>query len=226
MKVAMIYMASGFGRRFGSNKLLAQLEGRPLYQHGLICLQQAAARLMEQQGIETEIIAVSQYEEILREARRRGLTAVYNGGSAEGMAASLRLGTRAAAAGGAEAFFYFVADAPRLTPATLTAFAAGFLASGRRAGCVQSGGSRGNPAAFSRSCEEELLALRGDRGGRPLLEKYAAELWLFEVPAGELRDIDRPEDLTGMGDRGNETGDRSYEDRRKNRDGSAGERAE
>ena len=35
MKAAFIYMASGFGSRVGGNKLLEELEGKPLYSHGL-----------------------------------------------------------------------------------------------------------------------------------------------------------------------------------------------
>lgn len=43
--IAMIYMASGFGRRYGSNKLLENIEGKPLYCHGLSALQEAAGKL-------------------------------------------------------------------------------------------------------------------------------------------------------------------------------------
>ena len=40
-------MASGYGRRFGSNKLYARLDGRPLYRHGLECLLAAAGELKD-----------------------------------------------------------------------------------------------------------------------------------------------------------------------------------
>ena len=43
MKLSMIYMASGFGKRFGSNKLLASFEGRPLYTYGLSALEKRGA---------------------------------------------------------------------------------------------------------------------------------------------------------------------------------------
>ena len=39
MHIALIYMASGFSRRFGGNKLLAPLAGKPLYRHGFDHLQ-------------------------------------------------------------------------------------------------------------------------------------------------------------------------------------------
>ena len=51
MKLSMIYMASGFGKRFGSNKLLASFEGRPLYTYGLSALEKGAQILEKKSGI-------------------------------------------------------------------------------------------------------------------------------------------------------------------------------
>lgn len=45
MKVSMIYMASGFGKRYGTNKLITEFRGEPLYLHGLLSLQKAAKLL-------------------------------------------------------------------------------------------------------------------------------------------------------------------------------------
>ena len=42
MKIRLIFMASGFGRRFGANKLAAPVAGRPLYAYGLKSLCQGA----------------------------------------------------------------------------------------------------------------------------------------------------------------------------------------
>ena len=42
MRISFIYMASGFGSRFGSNKLLVPFKGKELYRHGLDCICQAA----------------------------------------------------------------------------------------------------------------------------------------------------------------------------------------
>ena len=40
----LIYLASGNGSRFGSNKLLTMVKGLPLFRFGLEVLQQAADR--------------------------------------------------------------------------------------------------------------------------------------------------------------------------------------
>lgn len=68
MRISFIYMASGFGSRFGSNKLLVPFKGKELYRHGLDCICQAAGEL-EKEGHQTEVLVVSQYEAILKQLR-------------------------------------------------------------------------------------------------------------------------------------------------------------
>lgn len=98
MKLSMIYMASGFGKRFGSNKLLASFEGRPLYTYGLSALEKGAQILEKKSGISCEIITVSQYPQILESARCliSGGKVLENPFSEEGITASIRLGVAAA----------------------------------------------------------------------------------------------------------------------------------
>lgn len=129
MKISFIYMASGFGSRFGSNKLLVPFKGKELYRHGLDCICRAAGEL-EKDGHQTEILVVSQYEEILEQAVSQGLAAVHNGFSGEGITASLRLGT-ASAAPGTEALLFSVADQPYMSPFTLKRFIEGYWLSKR-----------------------------------------------------------------------------------------------
>ncbi len=196
MKAAMIYMASGFGSRFGANKLLEELEGKPLYRHGLDCLIQAGEEL-ERLGWEIRLLVVSQYDEILGEAARLGAEPVHNSLSHQGITASIRLGTQAADPD-TEIFAYCVADEPRLRRETVTGFLTAFASSGYGIGCVCAGSRRGNPAAFAGGYREELLALAGDKGGSQLMKRYPEDLWLYQAPEEELRDVDLPGDLTHM----------------------------
>lgn len=193
MKMSFIYMASGFGSRFGSNKLLADLKGRKLYCYGLECLCQAAGAL-EEDGHDIEILVVSQYETILNQALRQGLRAIPNDFSAEGITASLRLGT-AAAGEGTGCYLFFVADQPYMKSSTLTGFIRDFLESGHGIGCVCHDGKKGNPAVFLGRYREELMALTGDRGGSVIMRTHPEDVWTMEAAAEELRDIDREADL-------------------------------
>lgn len=194
MKISFIYMASGFGSRFGANKLYVPLHGKPLYRHGLECLMEAARRLCEEDGHEVRLIIVSQYLEILEDGRKMGLETVYNRSSSEGITASLRLGT-GAAGGDTGIYMFCVADQPYMKSASVVRFIRGFLECGRGIGCVCNAGRRGNPAAFAAGYRDELLALRGDRGGSVIMKAYPEDVWTMEVGAGELKDIDVQADL-------------------------------
>ncbi|HJC65972.1 MAG: nucleotidyltransferase family protein [Lachnospiraceae bacterium] len=193
MKAAFIYMASGFGSRFGGNKLLEELEGKPLYRHGLDTLRKAADLIRREKGWQIRLIVVSQYREILEEAAREGLQAVYNPESARGITASIAYGTRAAE--GTDIFLYFVADQPRLRPETTAGFLKAFADSGKTMGCLAWNGRRGNPAAFRSCWRPELLSLQGDKGGRQLMARYPDEVWLYPASEEELWDVDHREDL-------------------------------
>ena len=198
MNLAMIYMASGFASRFGENKLLFPFRGKPLYCHGLEHLQEAAGLLADGEGKRPFLAVVSQYREILEAAGEQGLCAVPNHESREGITASLKLGTRAA--GERDAYLYFVADQPFMRAETICAFVRGFAESGKGIGCVTCGKVRGNPVIFSGKYRENLLALRGDRGGRQIMEAFPEDIWFMETETRELFDIDRREDLKPQAD--------------------------
>jgi molybdenum cofactor cytidylyltransferase len=54
-------------------------------------------------------------------------------------------------------------------------------------------GTLGIPALFDRSCFKELLALRSDRGAKPLILRDQERVATFQFPAGSV-DIDTPAD--------------------------------
>ena len=192
MHIALIYMASGFSRRFGGNKLLAPLAGKPLYRHGFDQLQDAARRISVSLSCSCCLYVVSQYDEILSWCRAHGAVAVKNPAAEAGMAASVRLGVEASDA--ADAWAFFAADQPFLSGKTISDFVMQYAQSGCGIGCAVSGCRRGSPAIFSHVYKDELLALQGDKGGRAILEKYKDDLWSFTMPEGELCDIDTRDD--------------------------------
>lgn len=192
MHIALIYMASGFSRRFGGNKLLAPLDGKPLYRHGFDQLQDAARRISVSLSCSCCLYVVSQYDEILSWCRAHGAIAVKNTAAGEGMAASVRLGVETSAA--ADAWAFFAADQPFLSSEIISDFVKQYAQSGCGIGCAVSGSRRGSPAIFSHVYKDELLALQGDKGGRAILEKYKDDLWSFTMPEGELCDIDTRDD--------------------------------
>lgn len=219
MKLSLIYLAAGNSRRFGENKLLAELDGRPLYRYGLDALKKAAAsldgsavprsvdasscavprsvdasgRAADSPRLATEILVVSQYRQILRTAREEGLVPVESPDSVLGMSYSIRAGLARARG---EYLLFQAADQPFLLPDTIAGLISHTLKSGARAGVIQCMGKNRNPALFHRSLTGELAALEGDQGGRLVIKRHWEEVCVYEADTPEqFRDIDFREDL-------------------------------
>lgn len=192
MNIALIYMASGKGVRFGSNKLLTHICGQPLYQYGFQALQQAIS-LVVPRGITCTVYVISPYREIREWCRTRGALVSDNPDAEEGISSSIRIGT--ACGKNSDAIAFFVADQPLLQARNIADFLAGYAQNGCSLGAVTAAGRLGNPAVFSSSYVPKLLALHGDQGGKKLLHEYDDCLWRFPVPVEELLDVDTGDDM-------------------------------
>lgn len=195
MKIQLIFMASGFGRRFGSNKLTEPLFGRPLYSYGLSSLCQGAQAFFPLSGISCAVTVVTAHDDIAKACRAEHIDVVWNAQAAEGMAASIRAGVSAYP--DQDVWGFFPADQPLLTGATISLFLRRFIASGAPVGCMHNGWRRCSPALFRASCREELLALSGDMGGRRLIQSGRA--WICHpADTDELFDVDSRDDLEAL----------------------------
>ena len=164
-EVTAVLMASGFGRRYGGNKLLDNLNGKPLYRHALDHIVQALG--------EDELIVVTQYEEIFRQVREMGIRAVMNRQAAEGISASIRLGTERALQERPEktdpVLLFFAADMPYLSAEEIRRYVRQFLWSGKTFGCMESGPEHimTNPGAFRLSrVPSPLMGTDAESAGR------------------------------------------------------------
>ena len=113
MKISLILLAAGDSRRFGSNKLLYELHGKPMYRYSV----DEVAKL--DTTVFAEKIVVSQYDEILDTLSREGYLTVRNTESYLGISHSIQLGL---AASEEEAWCFLVADQPYLKAETLERF--------------------------------------------------------------------------------------------------------
>ncbi len=190
MNVQLIYLAAGNSRRFGSNKLLYELDGKPLYRHLLERLIRICGRHES-----WEILAVTQYDEIYDDILRMRsqempVRPVFSPDSRKGASYSVRAGV-AAASKEAEGYAFFVGDQPYLTEKSAERFLEEMEEKQAVLGSVRCGDTVGNPTWFSREYREELLALTGDRGGRRILKKYPEEVVYYEIgDEGEIMDMD------------------------------------
>lgn len=191
MTIAFVFMASGFGSRFGSNKLMYRLDGKPLYLHALTNLIEASKVLSK--DYTTKIVVASQYEDILKDCESHGVMTVYNPDSEKGITASLKLGVQAVPE--AEHYAFFVADQPYFKPETTVDFILRYLQSGKTIGCVTDGENWGNPVIFSENYRCELLSLEGDKGGKQVMGRHLDNVYYYKTTPHELFDLDKPEDI-------------------------------
>ncbi len=181
----ILFLASGSSRRFGANKLLHPLEGKPMYRHGLETLRKLVSRRQD-----CTLTVVSRYPEIRQFAAERGIRAVDSPDSEKGVSHTIRAGLEALGTVEEGDFLLFVvADQPWLTGASVERLLDQATPDTEGA-CLAWGDRPGNPALFSWKLLPELLALEGDTGGRKVLKRHACVLVQADSQR-ELEDIDQ-----------------------------------
>jgi molybdenum cofactor cytidylyltransferase len=187
---AAVVLAAGRAQRYGGDKLLAELDGRPLLQHVL-----DAAALA---GLRPVIVVLPAHGERLQAAISwRHEQRVINPTPAAGLSSSLRLGLEALQGrlDPPDRAVILLGDQPRLSRAQLAILLA-HPPDERRPIVVPryDDGRPGNPVLLERAAWSLAAGLTGDRGmsqlftGRPELVRFA------DVP-GLNPDVDTPADL-------------------------------
>lgn len=209
LQIAIILEAAGNSTRFGSNKLMHIMEdGRPMAACTMDAVSDAIG-MFSRMSAETrpafKKILVTQYEEVA--ALAPDFEVVMNEHPELGISRSMQLGIEAA--GDVDAYLFCVCDQPGLTAGSIAKlirrFAETAPESGDQIGILSEGnkketagivslawkGAMCNPKIFSSEYKDELMSLRGDTGGRQIIEAHADELVLVEAGSvSETLDID------------------------------------
>jgi molybdenum cofactor cytidylyltransferase len=192
-----VVLAAGAGRRFAAEagrggaaiKQLAPLDGRPLLEHAL--------RAMSEAAVDTRLLVLGAHAPEIRAAVDLfGHEVVPCADWAQGMGASLRAGAAAAHARGAGAIVVTLGDQPQITPAAISRIAGAW--DGRTAAVRATyGGAPGHPILLAATLFEAIAQLRGDHGARDIL-RDADVLAVACDDLGSAGDVDRPSDLTAL----------------------------
>lgn len=176
----LILLAAGASRRFGSQKLLADFQGKPLYRWAF----EAAAQVKN-----ARVLVVTRAGLLDGAAKEFGFETALVG---EGLPQSVSVKSGAKAARPGADLCFFVCDQPHFTGAALDEFVEGFRCSGKLLGRVKAGEKFGSPTIFGPTFRRDLLGLSGDRGARALFRGREAETFVMEVPGAFLLDYDTP----------------------------------
>ena len=176
-RVVAVVLAAGRSERFGGDKLMHLLNGRPLGEH--IARTLADIRLAARIAI---CPAGSPRQSLFGD-----FEIIENAHPEQGMGTSLALGARRAIALDADAMLVCLADMPYVTAKHLREL----LAVDAPATVTESNGTRSPPAVFSRALLPELTILTGDHGARHLLRSAATVAAAPQL----VRDFDTPADF-------------------------------
>lgn len=183
-----VIMASGVGKRFGGNKLMADFRGEPL-----ICRALSAT-----DGIFRQRVVVTRHKDVAALCGERGVAAVLH--NLPYRSDTVRLGLEAV--GHVEGCLFCPGDQPLLRRETTAALA--LAAANDRASIWRTAfaGSPGSPVLFPRWAFPELADLPEGKGGGFVVKKYPERLRTVSVrDRYELMDVDSPADLAFLVER-------------------------
>ena len=185
-EVGCVIMASGLGRRFGGNKLLAKFGEKPLIQWALDATE----------GIFARRVAVTRHREVEQLCRSQGIDVILH--DLPDRSDTIRLGLDALCEGRPplSGCLFCPADQPLLHRETVASLA--LLAAGQP-DCIWRPSwqeQAGAPVLFPRSLFEELRSLPQGRGGNWIIRRRPELVRLLSVRnPWELEDVDRPQDM-------------------------------
>jgi len=181
-----IILAAGQSRRMGSNKLIAELNGRRVITY--------VADAIDKAGLPPPIVVLGHDPEPVRAALGdHAVRFVTANDHAEGMARSLAAGIMAVPLDW-DAVIICLGDMPLVAPALLRSLSAQAHHAAILVPTYE--GRRGNPVLWGRDYFGELAGLRGDIGARTLLERHADAVTLIPWADACIHlDADTPQDL-------------------------------
>lgn len=184
-RCACVVLANGRATRFGSQKLLAQLDGKPMLEHTLAALPE---RLLD-----TVVAAAPGPVAQIAEAAGYRCVAPQGPDISDSVKAGLR------AVGDAAGCLFVCGDQPQLSQADVEALVAAHRAHPTAVVRLATRGRAANPVLWPQDLFGALKGLQGDRGGASLIESrpdIASRVVLVEAknPAS-VADVDTPEQL-------------------------------
>lgn len=179
--IALIVLASGLSRRFeGGNKLLANLNEKPVAQHVIDAAGDVDFKAR---------YAIVWDKEVKTLFEARGFICIHNEAPEKGQGNSLALGARRALGDGFDTALIMLADMPFVTAAHLQAL----LRTKGKIAMSEYEGRLMPPSRFSGGALDSLTGLSGDKGGKSTISlPNVATIALSQSAA---RDIDTREDL-------------------------------
>ena len=181
-EIGCVIMASGMGRRFGGNKLMADFRGTPM-----IC-----RALDATEGIFSNRVVVTRHEAVANLCRERGVEVAFH--DLPHRSDTVRLGLERMA--GMDGCMFCAGDQPLLRRETVAALALAAAEDRQAIWRAAFEENEGLPVLFPKWSFPELLTLPEGKGGGVVIQKYPHRLRRVKVEDPyELKDVDTREEL-------------------------------
>lgn len=180
--IGCVIMASGLGRRFGGNKLMADFDGKPMVLRALEVTEGLAGRR----------VVVTRHEDVARLGREHGLDVVLH--DLPHRSDTVRLGLEAV--GETDGCMFLSADQPLLCRETVADLIRYWEKDRERICRPVCGDKAGTPVLFPKWAFPELMVLPEGKGGNRVMENHPDRVAALQIEDPyELMDVDTPEDL-------------------------------
>ena len=211
MRIVCVIMASGEGKRFGSNKLLAFFRGAPLY-HGILKATTPLFKAAPQESSPRDLLVVTRHMEIAAWCRENGVRVLLHDLQERNQAIRLALAALNCADGCTAAeplpddstaseslpdgCLFCPADQPLVTEESIDRMIKAFQKAPDRIIRLSYQGTEGSPVLFPASLFPELASLPPGTGGREVIRRHPELVTAVEAQfPEELKDVDVPEAL-------------------------------
>ena len=181
-KVGCVIMASGLSKRFGSNKLMADFNGKPMILHAL----QASDSLKDHR------VVVTRHADVAALCQEQGVNVILH--DLPHRSDTIRLGLEAL--GDVDACLFLPADQPLLRRDTVTALVNQWEADQEKILRPFHNDTPGSPVLFPRWALPELQNLPEGKGGNWVIKNHPEKTAAMQIGNPyELMDADTPETL-------------------------------
>lgn len=181
-KVGCVIMASGLGKRFGSNKLMADFNGKPMILQAL----DASRSLMESR------VVVTRHEDVAKLCREQGVHVVLH--DFPHRSDTVRLGLEAL--GEVDACMFLPGDQPLLLPETVNLLVSHWESDQQKIVRPFCENTPGSPVVFPKWAFEQLCNLPEGKGGGLVMKQHPESVAVVPISDPyELMDADTPETL-------------------------------
>jgi molybdenum cofactor cytidylyltransferase len=194
-RIAALLLAAGKSSRMGTNKMLEEIDGRPM-------VVRTAQRLLSSRARPIVGVLGNMADAVDDALGRLPVERVRNPDFADGLSTSLKRGLAALPAD-IDGVIVCLGDMPLIAGRDLDRLIAAFNPLEGRAIVVPTRrGKRGNPILWSRQFFAEMMALSGDSGARKLIDEHADLVAEIEMDSDSvLIDIDTPQALAELRER-------------------------